>query len=118
MGTVDIINISCNACAFVLTALLLTGALAGGNLGSKINRCFLFMLVFCVPGSLIDMMYPLLEDLPGTGMAAFRGVISFLDYLFAGGLSIAFGMYLYEFLSAQGRTPGGISILHAGGRGA
>ncbi len=80
MSTVEIITISGNACALVLTVLLLIGTLAGGNLGSKTGRCFLAMLVFCVPGSLIEMVYFFLEDVPGAGMAALRNAVSFADY--------------------------------------
>ena len=109
MNTVDFITISGNACALVLTVLLLIGALAGDNLNSKINRCFLAMLVFCVPGSLIEMVYFFLEDVPGAGMAAFRSIIDFADYFFAAGLFTAFGMYLYAFISARSRAPGSIS---------
>ncbi len=109
MPTVDIITISGNACALVLTVLLITGALAGGNLGSKTGRCFLAMLVFCVPGSLIEMVYPFLKYIPGAEMAAFRSAILFADYFFSGGIAVVFGMYLYEFLSAKSCTPGGIS---------
>ncbi len=78
--TVDIITVSGNACALVLTVLLLIGTLAGGNLGSKINRRFLAMLGFCIPGSLIEMVYPILQYVPGAGVAVSRNAVSFADF--------------------------------------
>ncbi len=102
MTAVSIVTVSANACAAIICALLLLGALVSGGMAAKINRYFLMMLVGCVIGSAAELVFPLIERMSGAYVHYMLDSISLIDYLSAFLVFVAFDMYIYSFLSSRG----------------
>ncbi len=102
MTTASVITVCCNACAMIVTALLILGVRMGGRPKEKLDRCFLAMLAGGVVGSATEFIFPLLSGLPGAAMEALRDGIVLVDYVVAVFVFVSFARYLYTFLSNRG----------------
>ncbi len=105
MPTPAIITVSANACAMIIAALLLAGALVGGNSDRRLNRYFLMMLIYDFMGSCCEIALTLFLHSSASIMPVFIRAIDFFDFTCASLVIIYFGKYMYELLSTKGSIP-------------
>ena len=101
MSTAAIITVSANACVIIITALLLSAVMIGGQLKEKLNRLFLTMVAFNFVGGLTEVIQPLIVRTPFTIMDMLGSALAWADYIAGTCMFIAFVRYLYAFLSSK-----------------
>lgn len=105
MTTAQIITVTGNACAMLITALLFVGAILGGRFNVRINRLFLAMIILNFFGSFTEFFYDFLVDMESNSANILQVIVGLADYLIAGIYFAVFCMYLHEFLSSKEDCP-------------
>ena len=105
MTLAHIVTIASNACAMLISALLLVGAILGGRFNVRINRLFIAMLILSFTGSFAELFYDFLVDVESNLPNILQVIVGLADYLIAGIYFAVFCIYLHEFLSSKDDRP-------------
>ncbi len=101
----QIVTIAGNACALVISTLLMVGGVVGVNLKEKINRRFLAMLLCTFAGSVFEIVLSLMTNASGQTTKYLILAVDFADFTCASCVIISFSLYLYEFISSKSDVP-------------
>lgn len=101
MSTLEIINLSMNLCAFIITFMLLIATLLGGNLNQQVYRWFFVMVTLSLLTLILEFMIVSWEGTPGVTVARWIGLFDFVTYVIGAVQFVALSFYLYEYLRTK-----------------
>lgn len=95
------ITITSCVCAAIITCLLMFGTALAGNTNKKLNRCFFIALLFNTIGACFEGLSALMIGKQGDTVAAIYKAADFFSYTCGSLVTIAFALYVYEYLSLK-----------------
>ncbi len=113
MSTTEIINLSMNLCAFIISFMLLIATLLAGNLRQQVYRWFFVMVILSLLTLTLEFLIVSWAGTPGTVITLWIAIFDFSTYVFGAVQFVALAFYMYEYLRTKRRMSRKLLVLVA-----